>query len=295
MSDLLQGSYGGQRIFFANVRRQVGRDLVPHKPSQGTGYVVQDRGDELGAIDFTLCFCPVAGEEHFRTRYDRFLALKAQGPQILVHPIQGSLRAQVGSTSEEIDGPEMIILTGQFLPVDPPVTVTAPGGGTSPIAGVEAVTLQAEDLRDELEFSDIGIGSTIPDDAIAAATSWADADAPDARDVLLEHASQASAIDALVEDNGMTDDLDLWPAFRSAMLLRDALRGAAAAATQAAEQLVEVVVQSPTPLRMFLARLCGADKVDAIIEEVGRVNDFGAWALVPAGTRLKLNARWIAG
>lgn len=292
MSALLQGSYGGLRLFFTNIRRAVGRTLVPHSPAQGSGYVIQDRGDELGAIDFTLCFCPIVGEEDFRARYDRFLALKTQGPQILIHPIQGSLRALIGSTSEEIDGPELITVTGQFLPTEPPVAVTPVGSGAAPIAGVETVSLSAEELRDLLD--ELGIDSTVPDDAIDAVTGWSDAEAPDARQVLLEHASQAAAIDTLVEDEGMTDDLDQWPAFRAAMLLRDALRGAAGAATQAAEQLVEVVVQAPVPLRMFLARLCGADQVDAIIEDVGRINDFGAWALVPAGTKLKLNARWLA-
>lgn len=287
MAALVQASFGGLRIFVSSAGRAVGRTVAVHSPAQGSGFVVQDRGDELGRIDWELWFCPVPGERDHRARYQEFLDLAAKGPQTLIHPIRGSLRVQVGGALETIEGPDLIRLQVEFLPTGPAVSVTAPGGGVVPVGGSQATAVRAAELSSDL--SAVGLSSTVGATAVTKTEGWAEGDA-DARTVLLEMASTAAEIDQLITTHALLEDLELWAAFRSAMLLRDSIRGAAQAATQAVAQLMELVVTAAVPLRVLCARVHGAAKADEITEETARLNDFGARALVPAGTRLRMRA-----
>lgn len=297
MTALVQASYGGLRIFIASSSRPVGRSVAVHEPAVGSEFVTQDRGDEFAPIDAELVFCPIGGEAPHLDRYATFLDLKTKGAQVLIHPRWGSLRATVGPATETISGPDLIQLAVKFMPEGAPVSVSAPVGGGAPIAGPEAVSVRAAELAGDFEAAgletitseDGEVQTAIGNDAIAAAERWAD-EATDARTVLLEYASMASAIDSLIEGDALASELEFWPAVRSLLLLRDSLRGAAEAATQLVEQLAEIVVTAPAPLRMICARLYGAGAAETRMEEVARLNDFGARALVPAGTRLKVPA-----
>lgn len=297
MSILLTASFGGLRLYLESIDRDVGRALVKHEPTRaglaqgGGGFVVDDRGPRLSVVECSLVFCPVAGERPFLDRYREFLRLKDAGAQIFTHPVYGSYRARVGECRESIDtgAVDRISLSVEFVPdggADPVVTVQA---GVSAAAGAVSVRLTADQLK--ALYAELGETSTVADDAADAADRWADADGTtDPRTVLVELASLSARIDTEVEDLELASDLSRWQAYRSALILRDNLRGAAQAATQEVDHVTEVVLEVAIPLVVLMARLYGAKDATARADQVASLNGLGSRLLVPAGTRLRVPA-----
>jgi prophage DNA circulation protein len=286
-SNLLKAFFGEVRLYLADLDSDVGRSLVVHEPARGDQFEVQDRGLQLRRSSCEVVFCPVPREkDHHLTRYDAFLKLIEGGkPQVFTHPIRGSYRARVGECREMLSDAQEIRLSVEFVQVEPPIQVFNVTAGASPIAGPEAVEVEAAKADQELAAA--GLASSVPAAAQSTVEGWTEGEA-DSRAVYLEAASLSSQIETDIVELELTAQLDRWPIYRQMVILRARVLDAAEASASETARVFDFLVQVATPLRVICARVYGASEAEERARQVRVLNDLRTPGLVPAGVTLKM-------
>lgn len=122
-------------------------------------------------------------------------------------------------------------------------------------------------------------------DAQVAVSSWNTGDVP-TRQIMIDAARISNNLAVMIEVGGFEDDLALWPAFRAAIMLGDAVRNAAIAATSEVPSVFVMKILHRTALLPLAARIYGgADAPDRARQIMG-LNDISTPGWLPPGKYL---------
>jgi hypothetical protein len=119
-------------------------------------------------------------------------------------------------------------------------------------------------------------------DARVAVASWNEGDVPN-RKIAIDGARISDNIATMIAVGGFEDDLTLWPVYRSAILLGDAVRSAMAAATSEAPALFVMRILQPTALLPLCARVYGGAEATDRARQVAEINDISTPGWLPPG------------
>lgn len=280
--------FGGVPILIADISTERGRDVAVQSPSHGDEHSLNDRGRRLRRSSVEILFVDQPGLAPYTERYERFLAL-AEGPdaQVFTHPLDGSYRARAEGLTVSASKDELAIRVSCTISRDAePTSVFPVAAGGSVAAGVESVTVAGDQVDAELEA--VGLSSSTPAATVAAITAWDEADELDSAMVYLEVASLTQQIDEMIAELELATQLDRWPAYRAAILLRYELTRAAEAFTSDVEQIVDLYVEVARPVRAIAAEVYGGRDADERTAQIVKLNRIRAPGRVAPGTTLKI-------
>ncbi len=109
-------------------------------------------------------------------------------------------------------------------------------------------------------------------DARVAVASW-NADEAPTRQVMIDSARISNNIAVMIEVGGFELDIALWPAFRAAIMLGEAVRSAAIAATSETPSVFVMRVITPTALLPMAARIYGGANATERARQISELND----------------------
>jgi hypothetical protein len=280
-----RSSFGELRLWLSRISTDRSRTLVVHEMSSGDDHVIEDRGRGPVRARCTVLFARMAGDDlDPLERCRRLQAVVDDRPRIFSHPTSGSYLARIGPFTEEVDEFGVITAEIEVLQVAPAEAVAPAGAGAIPVTGAGAVSAAADAVTAEL--ADVGMTSSLPGDATAAVDGWTSADTVNTRQVLTELGSLTSQLGD--QADALEGDIGLWAAFKATMLLTEAVRAAADAATSDTAQTFSALISAPIALRALLAAIYPADEVDDRYVQAMALNDIAAPAWLEPGTELLL-------
>lgn len=293
MTVYFEASYGGIRIDIDTLSDEGGRAIAVQELTRGDGAVLQDRGRRLRRTHAQLLFFHLGGDDDHRERFLAFKALaEADGPQLLVHPIDGAYEARVDDLRYSLDADNLdaIPVAVTFLEEETPVgmAINRAGAGVARSAGLAAVEVSAAKLEDELAAR--GASSDAPAAALAEAQRWATAATVSAREVSLGLRSVTARIAADVDRLGVATDLEAYPLWQELTRLHDVMVRAAASVTVATSRRFSITVVEATPLRVICARTYGGAEAEDRYRQILELNDLRHPGAVPGGTVLSAPA-----
>lgn len=152
------------------------------------------------------------------------------------------------------------------------------------------LTLASDQLGDpsahlaSVSSSEVAEGNFAPVtiDARVAVTAWNEGDVPN-RKIAIDAARISDNIATMIEVGEFETDLALWPVYRSAILLGDAVRSAVAAATSEAPKLFVMRVLEPTALLPLAARVYGGAAATERARQIAEINDISTPGWLPPG------------
>lgn len=109
-------------------------------------------------------------------------------------------------------------------------------------------------------------------DARIAVANWSEDGVP-TRQVMNDAARISNNIATMIEVGGFERDLSLWSAFRAAIMLGDAVRNAAIAATAEVSSVFVMRIQDPTALLPLAARVYGGAEATERARQIMGLND----------------------
>jgi len=283
-----ESRFGDLRLFLTKVSTDRSRTLVVHEPSSGDEYVAQDRGRAPLRTRCSVLFARMRGDDLSPIeRCQRLQAAVDDKPRIFSHPTSGSYLARIGPFTEDIDEHSVITAEIEVLRVGQTEAVSPAGAGAIAATGVGAVDAAADAL--DLELADIAINSPLPADTKAAVASWSSTDTVNTRQVVTQVGSLTSRLGDQADD--LEGDIGFWPAYKATVLLSEAVRLAAAAATSDTAQTFVVRIAAPVALRAVLASVYSAEEADARYDQVMLLNDIASPAWLEPGSDLVLPQR----
>lgn len=283
-------SFGGQPLLIADIHTERGRDIAIQSPSRGSKHVLQDRGQKLVSTTCTILFIDQPGLAPFLDRYDSFRALVDKGEaQIFSHPLDGSFLARAeGNLVDADSGTGEVRCSVKFLAEDEPQTVFAPGGGISPIAGLQAV-ITASAIADTA-LAAAGLSSPIPSSCLDAVTGWTENLDLDSNDVFIGVANLTGQISDAIDALDLATDIDRWPVYQAFMGLAFQVARAGETLTADSANVFNLLVQVARPVLAICAEVYGPELAPERADEVQSLNRLRTPGLVPAGTTLKMPA-----
>lgn len=294
VEDFYQAQWGNVRLWCSRIRTSASRAVVVLSPATGDDHFVQDHGAEPIRATCTLLFIEMPSESTGPVeRLRAFKAMVAGGAEeVLIHPLDGSMLVKVDRDfAYEIDDSsnvEPVEVT--FVQVRPIESVRDASAGTSVRAGSDAVAAAAEDLGTLMDVA--GIDSTIATDTAAAIEAWSEADTIPTRQVLADVAATKNAIEGLIVDEGLEDDLALWDVWVGAITLLAAVRAAAIAATADSASLFFLRIAAPTSVLGLVVRVYGGADAEYYEAQVRALNDLvTVGGLLEVGTELVMPGR----
>lgn len=287
-----QATWGRLKLWCASVQTDNSRDVVVHQLTSGDVHPTQKRGLRPRRTRCTLLFDDFPTES--ASASDRFRQLKAAvdagAEAIFTHPIDGSYLAEVGEFTYVIDEHSNVTdCSIEFIATEEIEAVSPAGAGTSGISGEGSVTQAADDLQAALD--EAGIESTVPADAVTAQASWTESEDVSPRQVIVDTAALSDRLSALIEDEALEDDLALWDVYRAAIMLGDAIRTAAIAATAEVPTVFSMRVMTPVALLALAGRVYGGDEAEDRARQIASLNDIRTVAWIDAGTELIMPAK----
>lgn len=294
--DFFEISWGSVRLFCSEVQGDGSRDLVIHDLSEGGEHPISDRGPGQRPTRCMLLFDEFPGEA--QTSLDRFLAFKRQvdsdEAHLFTHPVDGPYFAKVGEFTYTIDEDSNITGATAVFYADAPITAAlAPGLGSVPSLGLDAVAARADELNTLLEDSPevtadleaLGIDPTFITDAAALPEAWLDAETVPTREILVDVARVQDQIDTLL--SLLETDLALYEVYRAAILFGAAFRAAAIAATSETPSVFTYRIGTPTSVLALVTRVYGGEDAEDRERQVRSLNDIRTpGGLLAAGTEL---------
>lgn len=283
--DFYESSFGGLRLFLSRLSTDKSRTTVVHEQSTGDDYTVQDRGRAPLKVRASVAFDWMRDDE--LAPIDRLRALSAavdEKPRMLSHPIEGSFLARVGPFNYDIDPSGIITAEVEFIAVGEVQSVAPAGAGGIPASGEGAIAAASAGMTTEL--ADIGLASTVPAAAAAAVDAWAASEDLNPRDVIAQTGSLTSQLGT--QADLLDDDIEMWSAFKSTVLLAEAVRTAAEAATSESLQTFVVRIGAPIALRAYIASIYPADEAQFYFDRAMAINDIATPAWLEPGTELQL-------
>lgn len=279
---LYESRFGGLRLWISRLSTNKSRTLVKHELSSGDDYVVQDRGRELLSATASLLFDWMDGDQ--LSPLQRLNSLRAaidDQPRIFAHPVEGSFLARVGDFKYDIDESGVISAQSvEFVAVSDVQAVATATAGNLLGPGIGIASVAVDELLAELE--DSGITSTTPAIAQATVDGWTDDTSP--REILAETGSVTSMLGA--QADGYDSDIGLWQAFKQTVILAEAVRIAADAATSTSASTFLVRIGTPIALRALLQNTYPADEADERYDDIMQLNDIASPWSIDQGTEL---------
>lgn len=294
--ELFLASWGRIRLFCTELETESGRTKVVHDLTNGDLHPTQDRGRKARRAKAKLAFDDFQGFPDPVTAAKTMEAAVATGQAAMFsHPLIGSYLAGIGDFSWRIDESGIITADAEFIPEGEVPTVSPAGAGTTAASGEGSVAAAADDFdaatADTLTDTEKSAALTNPDgvsvadDARQSSASWSLIDTP-IRQVVIDAARISDEISNAIEVGRFELDLALWPAYRAAIMLGDAMRGAAIAATSEVPTTFVMRIQNATALLPLCARIYGG--VDAVdrARQVAQLNDIQTPAWLAPGDYL---------
>jgi hypothetical protein len=102
--------------------------------------------------------------------------------------------------------------------------------------------------------------------------SWTDEDVP-IRKISIDATRLSDGIATMIEVGGFELDLQLWPAFRAAILLGESIRNAVISATSETPTVFVIRVQRSTALLSLAAKIYGGVDAQARARQIVSLND----------------------
>ncbi len=278
---LYQITWGRFTLWCSAVSTENSRTVIVHEVASGDIHPLQDQG--LGPIRTrcSLIFDDMTGETVppiQRFREFKRAAVDVGGTALFTHPIDGRFVARVGQFSYEIDDDGNVSAAAEFIK-DAELTAVMPAGaGVAGVTGAGSVSAAAAELDTALE--DIDIESDIAADAVAAQDAWtAGEEQVSTRQILVDAARLSNDIAALIADEGLEDDLAKYEAYHAAIMLGEAVRAAALAATAETSSVFVVHLVKPTSLLALCASLYGGAEAEDRARQIEALNDIrrAAW------------------
>lgn len=288
---LFQTQWGRHKLWIAGISTDNSRTQVVHELTAGDEHPVQDRGLRPRRVRCELLFDEFP-EENTATPTTRFRLFKedvdAGIEAIFVHPIDGAYLAKVGEFTYDLRSEYEVPMnvSVEFIAIERIEPVSPAGAGTSSAAGEGAVTQASDDL--DAALAAVDMESDIPALARTAHASWTSGEEVTAREVFVDNAAISERIAAFIEDEGLEDDLALWDVFTATVLLGDAVRSAAIAATSEVPSVFVVRVQQPIGLLALMARIYGGADAEDRARQAEQLNDIRTVAWLEPGTDLIL-------
>lgn len=279
-------SFGGIRLWISRLETDKSRSKTIHDPAAGDNHIVQDRGKVVLKATASLLFDYMRGDTLSPVeRLNQFKALvDTPDSSVFTHPVEGSFSASVENFRYSLDDSGQITAECTFI-ADGVVSDAIPAGqSTIPATGPGAVDAAADGYTAECADANIpdeGIG----DAAKQSVDAWLAGEAS-ARGIIKDTGTYSTQLSAKV--GNLTDSLETWQTFKSAVLLMDSIYSAGKAALSGTVTNFFVMVATNTPLRTLLAKEFGADQVDFRYQQVLDINDLATPGLIPSGTQLKL-------
>lgn len=109
-------------------------------------------------------------------------------------------------------------------------------------------------------------------DARASVARWTDEEIS-IREIMIDATRLSESIGVMIGIGGFEDDLALWPSFRSAILLGEAIRSAVVAATSETPSVIVVRVQRPIALLTVAAKVYGGFEAQTRARQIASLND----------------------
>lgn len=283
---IFRAAWGSAELWISRCQTDEGRDLVIQKYTRGNVASVQNRGDVVKIAHVTLLFDEMIGQkESGEERLNTLILLKEQGkPQLFTHPIHGTYLAEIGEFSHSIDDSGTITGEATFVAVEEVGAVIVDPIGVSLDSGTASLSTHADQL--DAELAAVEIPSTIS--ALARAAGDVFDQATSARDSLVQLSDVSARINQEIDDLQLSADIALWPAMKAFVMLSDATRSAADAATGDSGGLMTIRIDAPTSLRRLCAEVYGGNDADAGYQDAMQLNDIRTPARIPTGTMLRL-------
>lgn len=271
LGDFEDCTWGAVRLWCARIETDNSRRQVVHELADGDEHPVQDRGLAPRTVRCSVLFVEMPTET--RSPMERFLSLKKQvdgGQRLLfTHPLDGSYFVNAGDFRYVIDddgnlenGACEIAFTRSGEAEEP----AAAGLGTNIAAGAAAVTARAAELDALLADLDFGEAtSAITAKAKARQEEWETADIVPTRQVVNDVAELSDDLAAVIDDNGLEDDLAHWETWKAVVFMGAAIRAAALAALAETPKVTSVRLSSEISLVAWCARRYGG--ADALERE----------------------------
>jgi len=162
-------------------------------------------------------------------------------------------------------------------------TATASATASATVSATASVSVDASAALSAAATADASAGlfAAVSVDARVSVSAWASG-AVSTRQILIDASRISDNIATMIDLGEFESDLQLWPAFRTAIMLGDAVRNAAIAATSETPSTFTMRVLSPVALLPLAARVYGgADALDRT-RQIEALNDIATpgW-LVP--------------
>lgn len=273
---LYQITWGRFTLWCSSVSTENSRSVVVHELADGDSHPLQDRG--LGPIRTrcSLLFDYMKNETEAplkRFRDFKRAAVDVGGTALFTHPIDGRYVARVGQFSYDLDDDGNVAnCVAEFIKDDEITAVSPAGAGVAGVTGEGSISAAAESL--DTALADIDLETTITADAIAAQDAWfAGAEAVSTRQILVDAARLSNDVASLIADQGFEDDLAKYEAYHAAIMLGDAIRSAALAATSETSSVFVVRLVRPSSLLALCASLYGGDEAEDRERQVIALND----------------------
>jgi len=277
-------TWGSLRLWAASIDTKGGRTKVVHRLTSGDEHPVDDRGLQERRYRYELLFDdmpddPLSAEERLR-RLDA--AVKSGADAILSHPIDGTFLAGVGEFEYRIDASTNVeSCTIEFIPTGDVAPISPAGGGTGMAAGELAVNAAADELDSAL--LEVGLELSTVKDVREAVASWSEPEFVPTRQIIAQTADLSAQLVEFLNEGGLEDDLAYFDVWRSTVLLGDALRAAALAATAQTPAVFRIRVTTQVALLALMAELYGgADALD-FARQALELNDIATPGWLPVG------------
>lgn len=292
MADFFDITWGRIRVWCSTVSTDNSRTQVVHELSSGDDHPIQDRGRVARKVTCALLFVEMPNEPLLpQDRLEDFIAQVDRGSvELFTHPLAGSYLVHVENFTYDLDEDGNVEnATCTFIAAGELEESYLIQGRTSPITGVGDVSSRADALADAL--ADFELESTIPTEAKKTSDGWlTTADVP-IRDVLVGAATVSTALDALIVDEGLESNLDLWPVYQATVLLAASFRQAADAAVSETPSIFFMRIASPTSVLALVTRVYGGAESEARDRQVRALNDLRSpGGLIEAGVTVAMPA-----
>lgn len=280
-------TYGSVRLWCESVQSDNSRTIVKHELAEGDDHPTQDKGKTPGTPTTCAILWIEMPSETLGPK-ERFLKFKqlvdaGDGPHLFVHPIDGAYYAHAENFVYRIDEDDNIVdCSVTFIRAAAAEEPTPVGSGTSVRAGEAAVADKAAKLAEIL--GELEVDSDVPAAAVAAQESWQDADEVPTRQVINDVAGLSDSLNALIVDEGLEDDIELWPAFKATIELGAAVRAAALAALAETPKLTAILIAEPIALLALCVRLYGGGEAEDRVREILALNDIRTPGWIAAGS-----------
>lgn len=275
----VQATWGRLTLWVAKLEGDGSRSLVVHDPSRGDDHAVDDRGSRAERTRLSLLFDDMTGEAEapivrFNRLRSQVKALSSMStPPIFQHPLGEVFPARVGEFTYAIDEHSNVSdVVIEFYPDGDVQAVSPAGAGVAGISGEGAVSQAADDL--DAAVSAAGLDAvTVTADARAAQSSWTAGETVPTRQVLVDTADLTEQLATMIDELGLEDDLELWDVYLATIMLADAVRSAAIAATSEVPSVFVFQVAQPVALFALMALLYGGAEAEDRARQAEELND----------------------